>query len=70
MIFYYDTCILYTQAHTLTEIITKLQLLNSYRSKYGLFHVDFNNPNRIRTPKKSVSWMTQVMHTRQVQPIN
>ncbi|CAH1124550.1 unnamed protein product [Ceutorhynchus assimilis] len=36
----------------------------AYTAKFGLYHVDFNNPARPRTPKQSASYYRTVIETR------
>jgi len=38
------------------------------RSKSGLFHVDFNHPDKIRTPKKSTELVKKITSTRRISP--
>ena len=33
--------------------------INGYEKRYGLIYVDFNDPERKRTPKKSYYWFKQ-----------
>ena len=34
---------------------------SGYRAKFGLFHVDFNDPKRPRTAKKSAAFYKEVI---------
>ncbi|XP_014213873.1 myrosinase 1-like [Copidosoma floridanum] len=51
---------------------TYWSLLDSYEweagftAQFGLMHVDFNDANRTRTPKKSVHWLKNVISTRKL----
>jgi hypothetical protein len=38
------------------------------RSRAGLFHVDFNHPDKIRTPKKSTEFVKTVTRQRKIPP--
>lgn len=40
-----------------------------YAPKFGVISVDFNNPDRPRTPRLSASWWTSVLKNRELQPI-
>jgi beta-glucosidase/6-phospho-beta-glucosidase/beta-galactosidase len=40
----------------------------NYRSRAGLFHVDFNHPDKIRTPKKSTELVKTITETRRIPP--
>lgn len=37
-----------------------------YRSRSGLFHVDFYHPDKIRTPKKSTELVKTITKTRRI----
>ncbi|KAG9443793.1 hypothetical protein H6P81_015133 [Aristolochia fimbriata] len=37
------------------------ELISSYLSRYGLYHVDFGDKNRTRTPKYSAHWFTNFL---------
>lgn len=39
-----------------------------YSVKYGLYHVDFESPNRTRTPKKSAEYYKKIVETRSLIP--
>jgi lactase-phlorizin hydrolase len=42
-------------------------IVNSlHRSKFGLYYVDYNDPERTRKPKKSASFMSNVTRTRRI----
>jgi beta-glucosidase/6-phospho-beta-glucosidase/beta-galactosidase len=42
-------------------------IVNSlHRSKFGLYYVDFNDPERKRTPKQSALFMGHVTKTRRI----
>lgn len=44
-----------------TSLMDSFEWLHGYRVGFGLHHVDFNNPNRPRTPKYSAHYYHQVM---------
>jgi beta-glucosidase/6-phospho-beta-glucosidase/beta-galactosidase len=42
-------------------------IVNSlHRSKFGLYYVDYNDPERNRTPKQSALFMGNVTRTRRI----
>eukprot|EP00064_Thunnus_orientalis_P000418 superscaffoldBa00000021_g419 len=44
-----------------TSLMDSFEWLNGYKVGFGLHHVDFTNPNRPRTPKRSAHYYYQVM---------
>jgi hypothetical protein len=38
----------------------------NYRSRAGLFHVDFNHPDKIRTPKESTELVKTITKARRI----
>ena len=40
----------------------------NYSERFGIYHVDFSDPNRKRTPKNSVNFLKDVIRTRQLPP--
>jgi beta-glucosidase/6-phospho-beta-glucosidase/beta-galactosidase len=40
-----------------------------HRSKFGLYHVDYKDPDRKRTPKQSAFFMGRITRTRRIPPI-
>ncbi|XP_037646094.1 lactase-phlorizin hydrolase-like [Sebastes umbrosus] len=44
-----------------TSLMDSFEWLNGYKVGFGLHHVDFINPNRPRTPKRSAHYYYQVM---------
>ncbi|VEN45407.1 unnamed protein product [Callosobruchus maculatus] len=52
-------------AYTLWSLMDNYEW-GSYDVKYGLYHVDFNSPNRTRTMKKSAEYYKKVVATRSV----
>ncbi len=37
-----------------------------FREKFGLFHVDFNDPDRTRTAKKSAEFFSQIIKSNKI----
>ena len=37
-----------------------------FREKFGLFHVDFNDPDRKRTPKKSAEVFSRIIKSNKI----
>jgi hypothetical protein len=37
-----------------------------FSEKFGLYHVNFNDPARPRTPKESAKVLTEIMRTKQI----
>ncbi|XP_050504819.1 myrosinase 1-like isoform X1 [Diabrotica virgifera virgifera] len=50
--------------YTLWSVMDNFEWTRGYTAKYGIYHVDFNNSNRTRTPKKSAEWYKHVIQTR------
>uniref|UniRef100_A0A0K8TVD7 Putative glycosyl hydrolase n=1 Tax=Phaedon cochleariae TaxID=80249 RepID=A0A0K8TVD7_PHACE len=46
------------------SMMDNFEWLAGYSEKFGLYHVDFNSPNRERTPKKSAIWYKRVVETK------
>ncbi|XP_040913102.1 lactase-phlorizin hydrolase-like [Toxotes jaculatrix] len=44
-----------------TSLMDSFEWLNGYKVGFGLHHVDFTNPNRPRTPKRSAHYYYRVM---------
>jgi len=40
-----------------------------HRSKFGLYYVDYNDPDRKRTPKQSAFFMGRITRTRKIPSI-
>ncbi|XP_050929059.1 LOW QUALITY PROTEIN: lactase/phlorizin hydrolase [Lates calcarifer] len=49
------------KGYTATSLMDSFEWLNGYKVGFGLHHVDFANPNRPRTPKRSAHYYYQVM---------
>nr|AAL40863.1 male-specific beta-glycosidase [Rhyparobia maderae] len=54
------------KALTVWSLIDNFEWADGYTSKWGLYHVDFNDPERKRTPKASSHFMENVTSTRKV----
>nr|XP_023022477.1 myrosinase 1-like isoform X2 [Leptinotarsa decemlineata] len=50
--------------YTVWSFIDSLEWMTGYRIKYGLYRVDFNSPNRTRTPKLSAKFYQKVCKTK------
>ncbi|KAJ9595811.1 hypothetical protein L9F63_012995 [Diploptera punctata] len=52
--------------HSAWALIDNLEWTTAYTSKFGLYHVDFKDPERKRTPKKSSYFMKNLTSTRRL----
>lgn len=43
------------------SLMDSFEWLNGYRVGFGLYHVDFQNPIRLRTPKYSAHYYSQII---------
>nr|AHZ59650.1 glycoside hydrolase family 1 [Phyllotreta striolata] len=50
------------------SLLDNFEWASGYKEKFGLFSVDFTDPNRARTPKKSALWYSKVVKERKIVP--
>ncbi|NP_001136332.1 glycoside hydrolase-like protein isoform X1 [Nasonia vitripennis] len=58
------------EGYIIWSLLDNFEWDRGYSEKFGLIHIDFNHPNRTRTPKKSVTWLSNVARTRKLQPVS
>lgn len=52
--------------HTTWSLLDNFEWTNGYSESFGLYHVNFEDPERTRTPKASVAFLRRVIETRVV----
>ncbi|XP_059055795.1 lactase/phlorizin hydrolase-like [Achroia grisella] len=56
--------------YTAWSLMDNFEWMDGYHSKFGLYEVDFSNPHRIRTPRKSVKFFSDVIRNHKLQTLN
>ncbi|KAI7815254.1 glycoside hydrolase [Rhyzopertha dominica] len=54
------------RAYTFWSLLDNFEWMDGYESKFGLYQVDFSDPNRTRTPKLSVQEIQEIIANRQL----
>uniref|UniRef100_A0A6P7G4Q6 Myrosinase 1-like isoform X1 n=1 Tax=Diabrotica virgifera virgifera TaxID=50390 RepID=A0A6P7G4Q6_DIAVI len=54
------------KGYTVWSFLDSFQWTEGYREKFGLYHVNFSDKNRKRTPKLSATWYKKVIKERRV----
>ncbi|XP_052759201.1 lactase/phlorizin hydrolase-like [Galleria mellonella] len=52
--------------YTAWSLMDNFEWMDGYKSKFGLYEVDFSNPHRTRTPRKSVKFFADLIKNRQL----
>ncbi|XP_059503413.1 lactase/phlorizin hydrolase-like isoform X2 [Stegostoma tigrinum] len=50
------------KGYTATSLLDSFEWVNGYSFQFGLHHVNFKDPNRQRTPKRSAHYFTEIIH--------
>jgi hypothetical protein len=61
--------LIFTYLHRTKGLSVNMIVISLRRSKFGLYHVDFKDPDRKRTPKQSAFFMGRITRTRRIPPI-
>uniref|UniRef100_A0A914DUN9 Beta-glucosidase n=1 Tax=Acrobeloides nanus TaxID=290746 RepID=A0A914DUN9_9BILA len=54
--------------YTVWSLMDSFEWWDGFQAKFGLYHVDFNDPNRKRTPKASALWYKNVIKEKAIEP--
>ncbi|KAG5879581.1 hypothetical protein JTB14_026869 [Gonioctena quinquepunctata] len=54
------------KGYAVWSFLDSFEWIDGYSEKFGLYHVDFSNPNRRRTAKKSATWYKRVIKERRI----
>ncbi|XP_078085433.1 lactase/phlorizin hydrolase-like [Mustelus asterias] len=50
------------KGYTAASLLDSFEWVNGYSLQFGLHHVNFKDPNRQRTPKRSAHYYTEIIH--------
>lgn len=54
--------------HTTWSILDNFEWMRGYSERFGITHVNFDQPNRQRTPKASMAFLRNIYQSRRVPP--